>query len=102
MTLTEDIIRDALREVEDPEFPISLVDLGLIRGIEIDGSTVRIKLTYTTIACPCAHMIKEDVENRLLEVPGVAKVEITEVFDRWSRQDVSPEGRRMLSAVAVI
>lgn len=100
--LNEKVVEDALREVEDPEFPVSIVDLGLIRGIQIEGSTVEIKLTYTSIACPCTHMIKEDVENRLLEVPGIEDVTITEVFDKWTRENISPEGRQLLSAVAVV
>lgn len=100
--LNEEIVRDALREVEDPEFPVSIVDLGLIRGIRIEGSTVEIRLTYTSFACPCTHMIKEDVENRLLEVPGLENVIITEVFEKWSRENISPEGRQLLSAVAVV
>lgn len=102
MTLTEDVIREALREVEDPEFPISVVDLGLIRGIEIDGSTVLIDLTYTSIACPARVQIMEDVENRLLKLTGVEKVEITEVFKPWSRKNITPGGRKALSLVAVI
>jgi metal-sulfur cluster biosynthetic enzyme len=59
-------IRDALREVLDPEYPISLVDLGLIRGIEVGGNRVHIKLTYTCMGCPAMDMIQDDVRERLL------------------------------------
>ena len=51
-TRTREEVRDALREVLDPEYPISLVDLGLIRGVEVEGGRAEIKLTYTCMGCP--------------------------------------------------
>ena len=56
-------MRDALREVLDPEYPISLVDLGLIRGIEVEGRKAEIKLTYTCMGCPAMDMIQDDVRT---------------------------------------
>ncbi len=100
--ITEDEITGALREVEDPELPISVVDLGLVRGIEIDGASVRVRMTFTSVACPCTHMITEDVEKRLLELDGVDSVRVEEVFEAWSREDVSPEGRAVLATLAVL
>lgn len=100
--VTENEITEALREVEDPELPISVVDLGLLRGIEIDGSSVTVRMTFTSVACPCTHMIIEDVESKLLELDGVDGVHVEEVFEAWSREDVSAEGRAVLATLAVM
>ena len=94
--------RDALREVLDPEYPISLVDLGLIRGIEVGGSVVRIKLTYTCMGCPAMDMIQDDVCERLLEMDGVDEVDIEVVWETWSRKDITPLGRKQLKQVGVV
>ncbi len=101
-TRTEDEVRDALREVLDPEYPISLVDLGLIRGIEVSGSRVEIKLTYTCMGCPAMDMIQDDVRERLLEMDGIDEVEIEVVWPTWSREDITPLGRRQLKDVGVV
>jgi metal-sulfur cluster biosynthetic enzyme len=95
-------VRDALREVLDPEYPISLVDLGLIRGIEVDGRKVFIKLTYTCMGCPAMDMIQDDVRERLLEMNGVASVDIEVVWDTWSRKDITPLGKKQLKEVGVV
>lgn len=91
-SVTPAVLQHALKEVLDPEFPISVVDMGLIRGIEVDGGTAKIRLTYTTLGCPCTDMIQEDIESRLLDVEGIDSVEIEEVFESWSRRDISRKG----------
>jgi metal-sulfur cluster biosynthetic enzyme len=100
--VTPEEARDALREVLDPEYPISLVDLGLIRGIEVDGNRVHVRLTYTCMGCPAMDMIQEDVEERLLEMEGVEEVEIEVVWETWSRKDITPFGRKQLRGVGVV
>ncbi|MHA6799583.1 metal-sulfur cluster assembly factor [Bounagaea algeriensis] len=99
---TEAEIIEALRDVEDPELPVSIVDLGLVRGIDIDGTSVTVRMTFTSVACPCTHMIVEDVEERLLRLDAVDGARVQEVFEAWSREDVTPEGRAALAALAVI
>jgi metal-sulfur cluster biosynthetic enzyme len=100
--VTAEEARDALREVFDPEYPISLVDLGLIRGVEVDGTTARIKLTYTCMGCPAMDMIQDDVEERLLQLDGIDQVDIEVVWDTWSRKDITPFGRKQLKEVGVV
>jgi metal-sulfur cluster biosynthetic enzyme len=100
--VTAEEARDALREVFDPEYPISLVDLGLIRGVEVDGTTARIKLTYTCMGCPAMDMIQDDVEERLLQLDGIDQVDIEVVWDTWSRKDITPLGRKQLKEVGVV
>jgi metal-sulfur cluster biosynthetic enzyme len=94
-------IRAALAEVEDPELPISIVDLGLVRSVMVDGTTVRVGITFTSIACPCTDVLREDVQARLQQLDGVARVEVEEVFEPWSRDDVTEEGRLALLALGV-
>lgn len=100
--VTPDEARDALREVLDPEYPVSLVDLGLIRGIEVDGSEVHVKLTYTCMGCPAMDMIQDDVRERLLEMDGVERVDIEVVWETWSRKDITPLGKKQLKEVGVV
>ena len=100
--VTPEEVQGALREVWDPEYPISLVDLGLIRGIEIEGSTAKIKLTYTCMGCPAMDMIQEDVEERLLQIDGISEVDIEVVWDTWSRKDITTLGKKQLKQVGVV
>jgi metal-sulfur cluster biosynthetic enzyme len=101
-TVTPEEVRDALRDVLDPEYPISLVDLGLIRGVEVDGEKVHIKLTYTCMGCPAMDMIQDDIEERLLQVDGIVEVDIEVVWDTWSRKDITALGKKQLKSVGVV
>lgn len=101
MTVTEARIRSALLEVHDPEFPVSLVDMGLVRGIEIEGSAVRVDIAYCSLGCPCIDLIEDDIRERLLRLEGVDQVEVHEVFDRWTRRDISARGLKLLRVTGV-
>jgi metal-sulfur cluster biosynthetic enzyme len=93
---------DCLREVLDPEIPISLVDLGLIYGVAADEGVIRVTLTYTATACPCMAFIKEDITDRLDQENWVERVEIDEVWDPpWTTARITPEGREKLRALGV-
>jgi metal-sulfur cluster biosynthetic enzyme len=92
----------ALREVMDPEFPVSLVDLGLIYGVRFAGGRVDVDLTFTATACPCMDFIREDIRERLLREPGVREVVIHEVWDPpWTTARMTPEGRALLRSFGV-
>ena len=91
-----------LREVLDPEIPVNLVDLGLVYGLEVEGSTARVRLTFTATACPCMEFIREDVRDRLLSESWLENVEIEEVWDPpWTTDHITPEGRAELSRLGV-
>ena len=97
-----DELWDALREVEDPEMAISIVDMGLIVSAEHDGETARIQLTYTAMGCPATYMIEEDVETRLLRVPGIRRVQIETVWEPvWTKARLTAEGRDALQMLGV-
>lgn len=89
-------VREALAEVLDPEYPISIVDLGLVRGVSVDGRTAHVEITYTSLGCPCTELIQDDIRDRLLQVEGVEEVEIVEVFEPWTRRDISLSGLKVL------
>jgi len=92
----------ALEQVEDPELPVSVTDLGLVRRLEVEGGRVRIGLTYTSLACPCVEILKEDVHDAVAAVEGVDEVVVDDVLEAWSRDDVTPAGIELLRTVAVI
>jgi metal-sulfur cluster biosynthetic enzyme len=89
-------VQQALVEVLDPEYPISIVDLGLVRGVSVDGTTAHVKITYTSLGCPCTELIQDDIRDRLLQVEGIEEVEIEEVFEPWTRRDISMRGLKLL------
>ena len=79
--ITEEIIREALRDVYDPEISINVQDLGLIYHVNIDGSTVEVVHTLTSAMCPFADDICHDIEQAVLSVDGVEKMSRKLVFD---------------------
>jgi metal-sulfur cluster biosynthetic enzyme len=91
----------AVRGVDDPEFPVSVVDMGLVRGLSLEGATARVRLTYTSMGCPCKEMIADDVRAALLAVDGVEAVEVEEVWEPWTHRDLSARGRRTLREIGV-
>ena len=83
----------ALREVRDPEWPVSVVDLGLVRGVDVAGGEAYVRLTPTSTACPCLDWITGDVRRRLLAEPGIETVRVEVVWERWSPSDMSASAR---------
>ena len=89
----------ALAEIQDPEMPVSLVDLGLIYGLEDRDGRVTVDLTFTAMGCPAADFILSDVRERLLSEPGVREVAIRVVWDPpWTTARMTPAGREALEA----
>jgi metal-sulfur cluster biosynthetic enzyme len=89
-----DALWNALREVEDPEMGISIVDMGLIVAARLDGEVAHVTLTYTAMGCPAVEMIEEDVRKRLRQTPGVRAVEIETVWQPvWTKARLTAEGR---------
>lgn len=96
--------RRALYEVSDPEFPISLVDLGLVYDVTAEESTglVTVSLTFTATACPCMDFIKWDVRERLLLEPGIERVQIVTVWDPpWTNERITQRGQEALARAGV-
>jgi ATP-binding protein involved in chromosome partitioning len=74
--LTRERVLEALRPVQDPELHRSLVDLGMIKEVTIEGASVRVQVELTTPACPLRERIREDVERAVRALPGVQTVEV--------------------------
>jgi metal-sulfur cluster biosynthetic enzyme len=84
---------DALRDVSDPEIPISVVDMGLIVALSAQDGLVDLKLTFTAMGCPAMDFIMDDIRERLLREPGVREVRIEIVWEPvWTKARLSEEG----------
>jgi metal-sulfur cluster biosynthetic enzyme len=89
----------ALAEVQDPEMPVNLVDLGLIYGIAESNGAVQVDLTFTAMGCPASNFILEDVRERLLREPGVHEVRVNIVWDPpWTVARMTEAGRDALES----
>jgi metal-sulfur cluster biosynthetic enzyme len=89
----------ALREVEDPEIPVSVVDMGLIVSVAYSATekAARLQITYTAMGCPAMDMIQDDIRARLLREEGVERVDIDVVWEPvWSPGRLTPHARSTL------
>jgi len=96
MTAAE--VREALREVVDPELGVNIVDLGLVYTIDVDDGEVRITMAMTTPACPLRDYIQDLVESTLFgRLPGAKRLAVDIVQDPpWSEDMMSEAARRQL------
>jgi ATP-binding protein involved in chromosome partitioning len=81
--LSEQTVRDALQHVIDPELGMSIVDLNMVRQIEIRGGQVSISLVLTVPGCPLAAWIAQQVEQAVRVLEGVEGVEILLLDEPW-------------------
>jgi metal-sulfur cluster biosynthetic enzyme len=89
----------ALREVEDPEMPVSIVDLGLIYGVDVDSETgtAAIWMTLTYSGCPARDMLVNDVTCAAETVPAVTDAEVRLQYSpEWNVNMVTEQGREAL------
>jgi metal-sulfur cluster biosynthetic enzyme len=89
-----DFIREALREVIDPEIGMNIVDLGLVYRIEVTDEYVRVEMTMTSPACPMGEMIVDDVNAVLNEIlPNTVQSDVHLVWDPpWEQSMMSDAG----------
>jgi len=95
--LDKETILAALHDVKDPEIPaVSIVEMGLIAGVEIAPERVRVKITPTFAGCPAVEVMRAGVEQRIRAL-GVKDVKAVITFEPpWDSNRISPEGRRKL------
>lgn len=102
-TPDEELLWTALEDVTDPEFPLSVVDMGLIYGLRREGGTARVQLTLTAMGCPCMDFIVGDIRARLLREPGIDEVQIEIVWDPpWTKSRLTEKGKERLRRVGVV
>ena len=87
----EDDIRQALREVIDPEVGTNVVDLGLIRNIALNGRGVEVRMVLTDPECPLAGHLIEEVRRKVKSVMGGEPVEVILTNEAWNWNDAAPD-----------
>jgi ring-1,2-phenylacetyl-CoA epoxidase subunit PaaD len=94
--------RDALGAVTDPEIPVlTIADLGILRGIALDGGTVEVTITPTYTGCPAMTAIAHDIEAALRQA-GIRDVRVrTTLSPAWTTDWITPEGRRKLAEYGI-
>ena len=96
--VSEAEIWSALAEIADPEIPVvSVVDLGVVRRVEIEDGRVRVELTPTFLGCPALETMREQMSARIAELGAEPDVEVV-LDDSWSTDRITPQGREMLRA----
>lgn len=90
---TEDEVREVLRTVEDPELRMSILDLGLIYGVQVeDDGLVAVDLTLTSPACPVGPMLQGMIYHKVAQLPGVMDVEVNLVWTPpWDPKTMASE-----------
>jgi metal-sulfur cluster biosynthetic enzyme len=92
--IDQDDVLEALSNVIDPELGLDFVELGLVYGVEIDGSTVSITFTLTTPACPIGPQVSEQMQEFVGELPGVEEVIPNMVFSPpWTPDKMSEDAK---------
>jgi ring-1,2-phenylacetyl-CoA epoxidase subunit PaaD len=94
--VAEEQVWEALAEIPDPEIPvISLVELGVIRGVEVQDGRVRVDFTPTFLGCPAVEVMQSAMAERIRELGAEPEVRVV-ADDSWSTDRISPEGRQKL------
>ena len=94
---TKDEVIEALRQVEDPELGMDIVDLGLLYEVEVEGPRVKVTHSLTSMGCPVGPLIQEDINRVTREVPGVEDVDVELTWDPpWTPDKMSDDAKFIL------
>jgi len=95
--VTQDDVVEALHAVEDPELGMDIVELGLFYEAQIDGATVKVVHSLTSMGCPAGPMIQEGIHDAVASLPGVDAVEVELTFDPpWTPDLMSEDAKFIL------
>jgi len=95
--VTEEQVYEALKNVYDPEIPVSIVDLGLVYDVKIIDDWVGVKMTLTTPGCGMGQAIANMVRERVLTLDGVSEADVRIVWEpAWSASMMSDEAKKKL------
>ena len=95
--VTEERVMEVLGDIYDPEIPIDIVNLGLVYGVRIEGSTVNVDMTMTSPGCPAATQIVAEAKYLLEEIEGVSEVNVEIVWDPpWDSGKMSEAAKESL------
>ena len=96
MASKEEVL-EALRQVEDPELGMDVVDLGLVYDVEVEGPKVKVLYSLTSMGCPAGPLIAGDMERAAREVEGVEEVDLELTFDPpWTPDKMSDDAKFIL------
>ena len=96
-SVTMDEIKEALRDVYDPEIPVNVYDLGLIYDIQLNEGNVYVQMTLTAPGCGMGPYIAQNAEWRIAEIEGVEDVEVEMTFDPpWNPEMITEDGKKLL------
>jgi ring-1,2-phenylacetyl-CoA epoxidase subunit PaaD len=96
--VTAEAVWAKLAEIPDPEIPvISLVDLGVIRSVDVRDGHVRVELTPTFLGCPALEAMRRALEEKIVELGGAPDVEVVN-DDSWGTDKITAAGREKLRA----
>lgn len=97
---TEEEIRTAMKQVEDPELGVNIVDLGLLYGVRQEGGKVILDMTLTSMGCPLTEQILGDSRAALEPLDGVDTVDINWVWDPpWTPDSMTEEGKFLMKVM---
>jgi metal-sulfur cluster biosynthetic enzyme len=94
---SREAVVEALRQVEDPELGMDIVDLGLMYDVKVDGPKVHVLFTLTSMGCPVGPMIEQQIQEVTYALPGVEEVEAELTWDPpWSPEKMSDDAKFIL------
>ena len=99
--VTAEEVWAALAEVPDPELPVvSLVDLGVVSGVRVEGTRVHVELTPTFLGCPALETMRRTLADTIAGLGGEPDVEVV-TGEGWTTDRITPAGREKLRAAGV-
>lgn len=105
MRTASDLDTAVLRSIEDiqePHLPASLVDLGMVSGVHVSGTTAHVELCLPCTSCPAVRLLEEEVAQAVRRVAGVDDVEVRQAWERpWRRDEVAPRAVEALREIGV-
>ncbi len=94
---TKEQVLEVLRQVEDPELGMDIVDLGLVYKVEVEDSTTRVTYSLTSMGCPAGPLIAQDIDSAVRQVEGIENVELELTFDPpWTPEKMSDDAKFIL------
>jgi metal-sulfur cluster biosynthetic enzyme len=96
---------EALRHVEDPEIPVSVVGMGLIVSVDYLPAerVASLQITFTAMGCPAMDMIEEDIREALLRDPDVEEVRVETVWDPvWTKDRIRADAREQMRRLGIV
>lgn len=95
--VTQEQVMAALKNCYDPELPVSIVDLGLVYEVKVEGGHVYVKMTMTAPGCPLHGTMAQSTRREIEKLPGVEKATVDIVWQPpWTPDRLSPEAKKRL------